>query len=548
MGPLPARADSSASGAAPGNQTGSAQAAYAPIVITEMQAGSTASASEEFIELYNQSAQAIDLTAGHWQVQVASSKASSWASPLRTISLAGNLGSGEYYLLASNYQAPGASGGYLNTAADATFSAGLSAESGHVRVVYTASPTSGTTGAQVIDDELEWTTTTGSQMTSASIDNRAPFVLSAALVPGSSLKRVIHPDGTFADTDTDSADFVLSLCPSPTTSHAAASGGQGAVTSEPHQASASDSNLPTAPVATVVDAINQACAAPPSGSTQSTGDSATDGVSPPQVEPPVAEPDQPSQADGAPLVSQPTMPADDVGLMSPQITELLPNPAAPQTDAADEFVELYNGNAQPFDVSGFALETGAKAKHHYIFPSGTMLPSHGFVAYFSGTTGIALSNASGQVSLLDPFGSRLDETDPYGTAKEGQAWALAYGAWQWTTTPTPNAPNAIKMVSSSASKAKSGASSTKAVTARATAGSKKAAKSPPAMASGGEVSGVAAADTPLHPGVLAAATLFAVLYGAYEYRADVANRINQLRKYRAYRRERRPSLAWWRGD
>lgn len=551
VGPLPARADSSTNTTATEIRAGAmqpAQPAYAPIVISEIQAGSATSASEEFIELYNQSPQTIDLATGHWQVQIASSKATAWTSPLRTISLAGSLVSGGYYLLASNYQAPGESGTYLSATADGTFSAGLSAESGHVRVVYTATATGAST--QIADDELEWTTTNNGQMASASIDGRAPFELSTALIGGSSLKRVIRSNGTFADTDMDSADFILSLCPSPTGSNAASTSGQDQpATSGPGQATGG-SDAVTVPIATDIDIINQACATPPSTQPPPAGDGAAGSLSPPQEEPPVAEETGESQGDNAMPTTQPRIPADDAGLVAPQITELLPNPAPPQTDTVDEFIELYNGNAQSFDLSGFSLETGARTKHHYVFPSGATLPGHGFVAYFADTTGIALTNAGGQVSLLDPFGTTIDKTDSYGAAKDGQAWVLAYGAWQWTATPTPNAPNAV--TAPSPTKSKKSAPAAKVAAAKVTASTKKAAKgskgSVPAVQSNASASGVAATDTPLHPGVLAAATLFAVLYGAYEYRADVANRIDQFRRYRAYRRERRPSFAWWRGD
>ena len=42
--------------------------------------------------------------------------------------------------------------------------------------------------------------------------------------------------------------------------------------------------------------------------------------------------------------STPHLPAGDVGLAAPQITEILPNPAGTGTDDTDEFIELYNSN------------------------------------------------------------------------------------------------------------------------------------------------------------------------------------------------------------
>lgn len=62
------------------------------------------------------------------------------------------------------------------------------------------------------------------------------------------------------------------------------------------------------------------------------------------------------------------IPADDNGLAAPQISEVLPNPAPPQADANDEFVELYNSNDKAFDLSGFILQVGTTTIHKYNFP------------------------------------------------------------------------------------------------------------------------------------------------------------------------------------
>lgn len=138
-----------------------------------------------------------------------------------------------------------------------------------------------------------------------------------------------------------------------------------------------------------------------------------------------------------------TLPAADVGLAAPQISEVLPNPAPPQTDTDDEFIELYNSNDKDFDLSGFILQVGTTTQHKYTFPAGTIIGAKKFEAFFSDDTGLSLSNNSGQVALLDPSGNLLNQTDVYGTAKDGIAWVSADGLWQWTTSPTPSAVNKI---------------------------------------------------------------------------------------------------------
>src|SRR6185369_9298130 len=82
-------------------------APLAPIIIAEVQPGSQASASEEFIELYNTTAQEIDLAAFHWQLEIVSTTATSWSSPFRVVPLTGHVAAGESYIVASSYQANG---------------------------------------------------------------------------------------------------------------------------------------------------------------------------------------------------------------------------------------------------------------------------------------------------------------------------------------------------------------------------------------------------------------------------------------------------------
>jgi hypothetical protein len=52
------------------------------------------------------------------------------------------------------------------------------------------------------------------------------------------------------------------------------------------------------------------------------------------------------------------IPDSDAGLAAPQISEVLPNPTPPATDAEGEFIELYNSNNNIFDLSGFSLQAG----------------------------------------------------------------------------------------------------------------------------------------------------------------------------------------------
>jgi hypothetical protein len=224
------------------------------------------------------------------------------------------------------------------------------------------------------------------------------------------------------------------------------------------------------------------------------------------------------------------LPADDIGLSAPQLSEILPNPAAPQTDTNDEFVELYNSNTKPFDLSGFMIQVGISTTHKYTFPDGTTLQPQQFGVYYSSDTGLSLSNTTGQVELLDPSGNVLEQSDIYATAKDSYAWVFADGLWQWTTTTTPGAKNIITAPPASKSSSNKSSSSKTAVLGAAKTGG-----------SGSNSSGSGASNTTtassLHPAILAGVGALAVLYALYEYRHDLAGALYRFRRYRAARGE-----------
>lgn len=238
------------------------------------------------------------------------------------------------------------------------------------------------------------------------------------------------------------------------------------------------------------------------------------------------------------------LPASDIGLKAPQITELLPNPIGTSNDSTDEFIELYNPNNVSFDLSNFALQSGVTSLHKYVFPVGTMLPPKAFIAYYSDTTNLSLSNEAGQVKLLDPYGSAIVATNAYSAAKDGQSWALANGKWYWTTQATANGANVIKQpaarkTATSKNKAASAKTKTSATVAKVKGAKTTKQIKPTALAGSIKEDPV---KTPIHPKVLALIASLALLYGAYEYRADMANTIYQLRRYAKARRTNRSSV------
>jgi hypothetical protein len=258
--------------------------------------------------------------------------------------------------------------------------------------------------------------------------------------------------------------------------------------------------------------------------------------------------------DGTTVGEQPVVLPND-GLAVPQITELLPNPASPQTDAADEFIELYNPNDAPYDISGFVLEAGGATMRRYVLPEGSVLQPYEYRVLLSSDTSLSLPNSGGSARLLNTSGTVIMQTDTYDTAPDGQAWMADNTGWRWTTAPTPHAVNTFVGLLAAAKKAPStpakqatkktaavkAASTTKSKT-KATAAAKE--KKPKTVATKAQLSTVSAtARNPVHTGVLAAIGVFALLYGAYEYRHDMANKIHQFRSNRATRRAARQTIA-----
>lgn len=219
----------------------------------------------------------------------------------------------------------------------------------------------------------------------------------------------------------------------------------------------------------------------------------------------------------------PSLPAADLGLMAPSVTELLPNPSGTGNDVTDEFVELYNPNASDFDLSGFSLQAGITSLHTYTFPVSTALPAHSFTAFYSATTKLSLSNSGSQVKLLDPFGNAVSASSVYAAAADGQSWALAKGKWYWTTTVTPGRQNIIKQPPAKKTTAKAGS---KTRTTKTAASNIKTGKTLSAGAGQNDPP-----TSPIHLRILALVGGLALLYGAYEYRTDMANRIYKFRQH-----------------
>lgn len=236
------------------------------------------------------------------------------------------------------------------------------------------------------------------------------------------------------------------------------------------------------------------------------------------------------------VLSDSNLPEADKGLMMPIINELLPNPVGSGNDSSAEFIELYNPNPLSFDLSGFTLQTGLTSFHNYKFSGGELLAPLSFTAFYSSKTGLSLSNSGGQARLLDPNGNILNQSQEYGSAKDGASWSYANGKWLWTSDITPGLANIIRnnpIITNSIKSKTSKSTTQKSLLKKATKTKTKKTKTKKAKKKTVQPSPGAFENTAQKTSVnwhfLAAVITLAVIYVAYEYRLEISNRFRRIR-------------------
>lgn len=123
------------------------------------------------------------------------------------------------------------------------------------------------------------------------------------------------------------------------------------------------------------------------------------------------------------------------------ITEFLPNPVG-NDDA--EWIELYNASAKNIDLVGWQLDDEDGGSKAYAFATSTVISAGSFLVVDRNASQITLNNSADSVRLLTPLNEVWQEVK-YEKIPEGQsyAWDLGNNEWFVGESPSPSQANII---------------------------------------------------------------------------------------------------------
>lgn len=120
------------------------------------------------------------------------------------------------------------------------------------------------------------------------------------------------------------------------------------------------------------------------------------------------------------------------------VTELLPN--APSYDTGLEFIEIYNPNDTSVNLVGYSLQLGPSYTKEFVITDGEIAAGE-YLTFSDTESGIILPNTSATVRLVAPAGNVVSETAAYNSPADDVSWALIEDVWSFTNQITPGANN-----------------------------------------------------------------------------------------------------------
>lgn len=126
------------------------------------------------------------------------------------------------------------------------------------------------------------------------------------------------------------------------------------------------------------------------------------------------------------------------------ITEFLPNPTGSDDN---EWIELYNASAKNIDLLGWQLDDQDGGSKAYAFATSTIMLAGSFLVIDRSVSQITLNNTEDSVRLLTPLNEVWQEIK-YEKIPEGQsyAWDLVNSEWFVSDNPSPGLANIMNQI------------------------------------------------------------------------------------------------------
>lgn len=355
------------------------------VVISQVQLSDSANVKNEFVELYNNSPEAVDISNWCLYYITTSQTASKMVCFIPTDSASHIYLPGHLSLLAVSNELMAAT---LPMLGDFHFTGVLSGIGGNVRL-------QNNLGVEI--DKVGWGVST------PEVD------LVAAAPAGSVLSRKIVSVDLLKETDVNSADF--EIIPPRATYHF------GYIYEIRDICANLDGVQATLPVGYQIDGVN--CVLPPVDNCPNlTGMQAT-----------------------LPIGMRKY--GDNCVILPLQISELLPN--AVGSDTGGEFIEIYNPTDADINLDDYRISVSSDYAHDYGFPEGAIIRAGQYGVFYNDDIKFTLLNTAGIVRLQTTDGLVIFETPGYINPSEGFSWAYIENTWQYTNLLTPSAFNVLGM-------------------------------------------------------------------------------------------------------
>lgn len=120
------------------------------------------------------------------------------------------------------------------------------------------------------------------------------------------------------------------------------------------------------------------------------------------------------------------------------VTEIMPNPEG--SDADEEWVEIFNPENRPVNLSNWILDDEEGGSKPYIFPSAAVIGPKEYLVLSREETKISLNNSKDSVRLFDFLRNLIFEVS-YAKAESDKSYIKTANGFEWTSDVTPGRQN-----------------------------------------------------------------------------------------------------------